>query len=134
TGWKVQVQDPMNSKKRAIEVLLKNRALSVSGSYEKFFEGGGKRYAHIMDPRTGMPVEGVLSVAVISQGGPTGASRGNLFYVQGLEWSRKRLSQFSANEVFFFLSGGHQPWRMVRLRRGAISRPSGQRPHKHPFD
>src|SRR5262249_38987210 len=48
-GWEVEIQDPIEHDKIAATLRLKNRALSVSGSYEKFFELGGARYSHVMD-------------------------------------------------------------------------------------
>ena len=56
----------MTPGKAARTIRLKDRALSVSGSAEKSFEAGGVIYSHIMDPRSGQPVQGVLSVAVVS--------------------------------------------------------------------
>ena len=50
-----QLQDPIDSRKTAFAVALKDRALSVAGSSEKAFEAGGIRYSHIMDPRTAGP-------------------------------------------------------------------------------
>ena len=63
-GWDVMIQDPVDPQKIARTVRLKDRALSVAGSSEKSFESGGVRYSHIMNPRTGEPVQGILSVAV----------------------------------------------------------------------
>ena len=40
--------------------------MSTSGNYEKFFFAEGKMYSHIMDPRTGFPSQGMLSVSVIA--------------------------------------------------------------------
>jgi len=100
-------------------VKLKERALSVSGSYEKFFDLGGKRYSHIMDPRTGRPVEGVLSVAVLAETGAAGDALDNVFYVLGVNKSRRYLSRLKQTEVFFYLSNQNTSskgkWRLVRL-------------------
>ena len=41
-------------------------SMSTSGNYEKFFRADGKIYSHIMDPRTGYPAQGMLSVSVIA--------------------------------------------------------------------
>ncbi len=84
-GWEVKLRDPVSSQKTAMTVWLKDRALSVSGSYEKFFDLGGKRYSHIFDPRTGWPVQGVLSVAVLTDTGTSGDALDNVFYVRGSE-------------------------------------------------
>lgn len=65
-GWKLTLRDPFEAGKIADVVYLKNYSLSVSGNYEKFFTLGGKTYAHIMDPRTGRPVENMLATAVLA--------------------------------------------------------------------
>ena len=94
-GWDVEIQDPIESGKTALTVQLKNRALSVSGSSEKSFEAGGVTYSHIMDPRTGWPVQGMLSVAVLAPTGTAGDALDNAFFVLGPNGSRA-LSSSSA--------------------------------------
>jgi len=116
-AWEIEVQDPVERDKIATRVRLKDRALSVSGSQEKFFELNGARYSHVMDPRTGRPVQGVLSVAVITDDGVSGDALDNVFYVFGAERSRASLKKFSASEVIFFLPDSRKEWKMVRIRR-----------------
>lgn len=120
-GWEVKLRDPVNSQKTAMSVRLKDRALSVSGSYEKFFELGGKRYSHIMDPRTGQPVQGMLSVAVLSDTGMAGDALDNVFYVLGVERSRTLPDKLTGVEAIFFLppktKGSATGWKQVRLKR-----------------
>jgi thiamine biosynthesis lipoprotein len=65
-GWRIQIKDPRDEWKAAAEITLKNESLSTSGSYEKFFVAEGKTFSHIMDPRTGYPAQGTLSVSVIA--------------------------------------------------------------------
>src|SRR3981189_3084613 len=65
-GWPVKIKDPWDPNKTAAEGRLKNMSLSTSGSYEKFFRAEGKIYAHIMDPRTGYPAQGSVSVSVVA--------------------------------------------------------------------
>jgi thiamine biosynthesis lipoprotein len=65
-GWKVQIRDPKDEKKTVADVYLKDESMSTSGNYEKFFRAEGRIYSHIMDPRTGWPAQGVLSVSAIT--------------------------------------------------------------------
>ena len=65
-GWAVRVPDPVERTRALSTVTLKDQSLSTSGNYEKFFRMGGRTYCHIMDPRTGRPVEGVLQTTVIA--------------------------------------------------------------------
>jgi FAD:protein FMN transferase len=115
TGWAVQLQDPLDARKTALTVRLKDRALSVSGNYEKFFELGGVRYSHIMDPRTGRPVPNMLSVAVLTNNGTTGDALDNVFYVQGLAWSRAHLADWPGTEIYFFLPDASNKWVLKHL-------------------
>lgn len=63
--WVVQLEDPGKHGNR-ISIPLSDGALSTSGNYENFFEKDGRRYSHILDPRTGLPVEGVAACTVIA--------------------------------------------------------------------
>ncbi len=68
-AWKVGVADPKNSADNSTpltEVNLKNLAVSTSAAYERGYTIGGKRYSHILDPRTGMPAAGVSSATVVA--------------------------------------------------------------------
>ena len=118
-GWEVRIQDPVKPGEEAATVRLKDQALSVSGGSEKFFERGGRRYSHVMDPRAGRPAEGVLSVAVMTSGGTAGDALDNIFHVEGVERSRQRLRRFPATEALFFLPDGRRGWKLVRLRQRA---------------
>jgi thiamine biosynthesis lipoprotein len=118
-AWDVDVQDPFNSRKTAITVALKDRALSVAGRSEKSFAVGGVNYSHIMDPRTGHPAQGVLSVAVIADSGTAGDALDTLAFVMGPENSRAYLETVQGVEVFFFLPSTERQWAMVHIRSGS---------------
>jgi thiamine biosynthesis lipoprotein len=113
-GWNVQIEDPLQAGKVATSVQLKDRAISVAGTSEKFFEAGGVRYSHIMDPRTGSPVQGVLSVAVLTSSGTAADALDDAFFVLGPERSRDYLKRLlPKTEAFFFLPTATDGWRMV---------------------
>lgn len=88
-GWPVQIRDPNNARQTAVELHLKDQSLSTSGSYEKFFEADGKVYSHIMDPRTGMPAQGVVSVSVLAPLTLDSEAWTKAFFVNGWQWSLK---------------------------------------------
>jgi thiamine biosynthesis lipoprotein ApbE len=69
----------------------------------------------VMDPRTGRPVQGVLSVAVITDDGTSGDALDNVFYVSGVERGRAWVNKFSASEVIFFLPDRDRKWKMTRI-------------------
>ena len=115
-GWDVTIQDPIDRRKIALTVHLKDGALSIAGSSEKSFEAGGLTYSHIMDPRSGRPVQGVLSVAVLSSTGTAGDALDDAFFVLGPEGSRAYLSQLRDTEAFFFLPDASRGWTVVRQR------------------
>lgn len=65
--WRVAVQDPNDTSKYVGVLRLSNAFAITSGGYQRYFEKGGKRYHHIIDPSTGAPSEsGLISVTIIS--------------------------------------------------------------------
>jgi thiamine biosynthesis lipoprotein len=68
--WKIQIQHPRDMRERAgllsIGSEYKRLAVVTSGNYERGYEFGGKWYHHILDPHTGSPAQGVISVTVIA--------------------------------------------------------------------
>lgn len=67
TGWAVGIQHPRDKSKVMARFELSDRAISTSGDYERYFIKDGIRYHHIIDPRTGYPARGFMSVSVLSQ-------------------------------------------------------------------
>jgi thiamine biosynthesis lipoprotein len=54
----------------------------------QFFRHRGRRYAHILDPRTGRPAEGVLSVTVVASSAAVADALSTALFVLGPEWAR----------------------------------------------
>jgi len=65
-AWRVEVSDPLNRSQHLTSIELKDQSISTSGCNEKTFELGGKTYCHIMDPRTGQPIDGIVSATIIT--------------------------------------------------------------------
>ena len=88
-GWQVKIKDPRDSRKTLAEVWLKDSSMSTSGSYEKFFRAEGKIYSHIMDPRTGYPAQGSVSVSVIAPRTLDSEAWAKPYFINGRQWAAK---------------------------------------------
>ena len=86
-GWRVTIRAPGNARQTPVEVFLKNMSLSTSGSYEKFFRVGGRRYSHIMDPRTGYPAQGTSSVSVMAPRTIDSEAWAKPYFINGRAWT-----------------------------------------------
>ena len=64
--WRVGIRHPRREDAAIATVLLESGAVATSGDYERFFEIGGQRYSHILDPGTGRPVAHWQSVSVVA--------------------------------------------------------------------
>ena len=89
-GWRVRIRDGGDESAARPELYLRKESLSTSGSYGKFFEVDGKRYSHLMNPRTGRPVEGMVSVSVIAETTLDSEVWATALFVNGAEWARRR--------------------------------------------
>ena len=80
----IGVQDPADTSKLVGTLELKDQAAITSGAYQRYFEEGGVRYHHIIDPRTGRPAQSdLLSVTVICQDGTRGDALSTALYIMG---------------------------------------------------
>ena len=89
-GWTVNIRHPYNDIEEPIDTIeLSNVSISTSAGYENWVELDGKKYSHIFDPRTGVPVDGVLSTSAITETGVESDALSTAFYVMGLEKTKE---------------------------------------------
>jgi len=72
--WRVGIQHPRQPGPLATLELHDGEAIGTSGDYQRFFEFGGKRYCHLIDPRTGQPQQSVQAVTVLTRGAQAGVA------------------------------------------------------------
>lgn len=84
-GWPIGIRDPLRMDNRLGEVQLRNRALGTSGAQFQSFRHRGRKYGHILDPRTGWPAEGVHSATVLAPTATMADALSTAFYVLGPE-------------------------------------------------
>ena len=82
-SWKIGIHDPRNKGKLLKSFELNDRAISTSGNYERFFEIGGKRYSHIINPVTGEPCQGIISVTVVADSAEKADALSTAIFVMG---------------------------------------------------
>jgi thiamine biosynthesis lipoprotein len=87
-GWTVALRHPLKPDVRLAEFVLADQALGTSGSGTQFFHYQGKRYGHILDPRSGWPADQVLSATVIAPTAELADALSTAFYVLGTEGAR----------------------------------------------
>lgn len=95
-SWTAGIDQPSEQQgsKRQLRAIveLNNRALATSGNYRKFYEEDGKKYAHIIDPRTGYPAkQNILSASVMANDAMSADAYATSFMIMGLDASRKFL-------------------------------------------
>ncbi len=97
--YKIGLRDPIDTDGIMGYVYVGSGFVSVSGDYERFFDYGGVRYHHILDPGTGKPADSSLhSVAVISSNGAAADALSTALFVMGKD---KALDLYNAGKISF---------------------------------
>ena len=83
--WIVGIRHPRLENEVITRLPIVDEAISTAGDYERFFEEDGKRYHHVINPRTGKPTEGILTVTVIGPDGTMTDGLDTAIFVLGAE-------------------------------------------------
>lgn len=93
-GWPIAVGDPYDPKRPPVAtVRLKNRALGTSGTAYQYFVSNGRRYGHVLDPRTGWPADELASATVLAPSAAEADALSTAFFVGGVETARRYCRQ-----------------------------------------
>jgi thiamine biosynthesis lipoprotein len=82
-SWRIAVPHPHDAERTVGDLLLRDEALGTSGAGTQFFELDGRRYGHLIDPRTGRPADGVYTATVIASTGAEADALSTAFYIMG---------------------------------------------------
>ncbi|GAB4039309.1 MAG: FAD:protein FMN transferase [Rubrivivax sp.] len=83
--WSVAIRHPRDATRHAAVLPLEDVAVSTSGDYERFFEKGGVRHHHLLDPATGRSPAHVHSVTILAEDGLTSEALSKTVFVLGVE-------------------------------------------------
>jgi thiamine biosynthesis lipoprotein len=107
--WNIGIKNP-RQKSEADELmakaLLTDKAISTSGDYERYFMEDGRRYHHILDPKTGYPAGRCRSVTVISDSGIFADGFSTAVFVSGPEKGMKLVREAGVDAVIVDKDGG----------------------------
>jgi thiamine biosynthesis lipoprotein len=105
--WKVAITNPLDKSKAFGLLPIKDGAVVTSGNYEKFVTFNGQRYSHIIDPRTGYPTKGILSVTVFSSRAELADALATSIFVMGIETGIDRINQLAKTECIIIDDAGN---------------------------
>lgn len=105
--WKVAITNPMDKNKVFALLPIKNGAVVTSGNYEKYVNFNGKRYTHIIDPRTGYPSSGIISVTVFAPKAELADALATSVFVMGKEAGLDRINQLPKIECIIIDDKGN---------------------------
>lgn len=105
SAWRIGIQHPRDREKTLAVLELSDISISTSGDYERFKIVGKKRYHHIIDPRTGRPSEGVISVTVIGDRGVVIDPLTTALFILGPEEGMKIVRKLGYEAVFVDSNG-----------------------------
>ncbi len=91
--WTVAITNPLDKNKSFAKLPITEGAVVTSGNYEKYVEFDGKRYTHIIDPRTGFPSSGIISVTVFASKAELADALATSIFIMGVEVGIDRINQ-----------------------------------------
>jgi thiamine biosynthesis lipoprotein len=96
--WTVGIVNPLNKNKIFATFPIVDSAVETSGSYEKYVNFNGIRYSHIIDPRTGYPASGIVSVSVFAKQTEIADAMATGIFVLGVEVGLDLVNQIKGLE------------------------------------
>lgn len=104
--WRVGIKHPRRDKELIGVISIRDKSVVTSGDYERYFiAADGKRYHHILDPRTGAPAEsGIVSVTVVTDKSMVADALSTALFIAGLKKGREILKKFPGTEAIFINS------------------------------
>ena len=104
--WRIGIRHPRRAGAIASVTIEGDEAVFTSGDYERYFEYRGRRYHHILDPRTGYPATGTRSVTVIHHDGALADAAATALFVAGPEAWRETAARMGVRQVMLIDAGG----------------------------
>jgi len=105
--WKIAIKNPFNKNKVFAVLPIKEGAVVTSGNYEKHVTFNNKKYTHIIDPRTGIPSSGIISVTVFAPKAEIADALATSVFVMGKDAGLNRINQLPKIECIIIDDEGN---------------------------
>lgn len=105
SSWQVAITNPLN-KNKAFAMLPIKDAVVTSGNYEKYVTFNSRRYSHIIDPRSGYPAQGIISVTVFAPKAELADALATSVFVMGVQTGIDRINQLKSIECIIITDTG----------------------------
>ncbi|MBI4529910.1 MAG: FAD:protein FMN transferase [Candidatus Latescibacteria bacterium] len=119
--WCIRVSHPVKLRERVVDLYLSDRAVSTSANSERFVEIEGKRYGHILNPRTGFPANRQGSVTVVSPSATEADALSTGLFVMSDDQIRLFVQAHQEIGVIVMTPGGNQS-EDIRLQTWNVER------------
>ncbi|MGB1307724.1 MAG: FAD:protein FMN transferase [Oceanihabitans sp.] len=96
--WQVAIVNPLNKQKVFSWMPINNSAVVTSGNYEKYVKFNNQLYSHIIDPRTGYPSKGILSVSIFTKSAELADALATSVFVMGKDTALYFINQLKGVE------------------------------------
>ena len=104
--WSIAIAHPRDPKRVLARIPLTEQAVVTSGDYEQYFIHDGRRYSHIIDPRTGWPASGLQAVTVICPDAELADALATAAFVLGIEEGLALVERMEGVEALFVTETG----------------------------
>lgn len=107
--FKIGVQNPLANRNEILGVVdIENKSVVTSGTYERFIEVNGKKYHHILNPKTGYPNESdILQTTILSDKSIDGDALSTTFFLLGKDKGLELANSIDGVEACFYLKDGN---------------------------
>ncbi|RIV22345.1 FAD:protein FMN transferase [Fibrisoma montanum] len=117
-GWRVAVSSGKAGDTDTLTVYLKNAAITTSGDTYRYLEYNGRRYSHVMNPRSGLGLRHFVRATVLAPDGYHADALTKVFSVAGWRKSRRLISRFPGTKLYILenKNGRLRRWQSAEFR------------------
>jgi thiamine biosynthesis lipoprotein len=118
-AWRVDLRDPAKPDSTRTSVNLVHASISTTADYERGLSLSGRRISHVVDPRTGIPVEGILGVSVVCASATEADALSTALFVLGAKAGAELASRRGVAALFVAADGtatGNDAFRRIEAR------------------